>query len=200
MAGASTSYSWSMLQRMGFGKYAGVLKASLTSGGVMTVGDCIYQSFEQAQGVTTTHDWQRTARFAIVGATLHGPFFHQGFKLIDRIFGTTMGNPVVAIKKSAFGHTFLFPTYLCAFSGYMGLLEGKTPSESVQKIRHTFWPMCVGGTLFWPAANVVNFTYIPPANRMLYINCMGVLWNSFLSYSNAKYGSAATEYTAAEVD
>lgn len=102
-------------------------------------------------------DWQRTARFALVGLTLHGPFFfwcvasrppgvvrrargaplHQGetlpplrrrrgFKWLDGLRVATGGSPLIrAMAKSATGQVTLFPTYILAFSVYMGLLEGR---------------------------------------------------------------------------
>lgn len=33
-------------------------------------------------------DLQRTARFSLVGLTLHGPFFYNGFRFLDSTFGT----------------------------------------------------------------------------------------------------------------
>ena len=32
-------------------------------------------------------DWKRTSRFAILGLTLHGPWFFKGFQFIDRVCG-----------------------------------------------------------------------------------------------------------------
>ena len=42
-------------------------------------------------------------------------------------------------------------------------------------------------------ANVFNFALVPPAQRVLYINACGLVWNAYLSYSNT---SAAAEAKA----
>ena len=49
----------------------------------------------------------------------------------------------------------------------------------------------VNGTLFWPAANIVNFMLVPPAGRVAYANAAGLLWNGWLSYANSTKGAVA---------
>jgi len=36
------------------------------------------------------------------------------------------------------------------------------------------------GWVFWPVANMANFLLVPPTGRVLYANCAGLLWNTFL--------------------
>lgn len=38
---------------------------------------------------------------------------------------------------------------------------------------------------FWPPAQFVNFMFVPPALRVVYVNVFTIAWNVFLSY--AKY-------------
>jgi len=37
---------------------------------------------------------------------------------------------------------------------------------------------------FWPLANIINFSMIPLEYRVLYVNCMSMLWNGYLSHAN----------------
>lgn len=52
-------------------------------------------------------------------------------------------------------------------------------------------PTFLSGSLFWPAANLINFMAVPPSGRVVYANAAGLLWNTFLSYENSTKGSVA---------
>ena len=75
-----------------------------------------------------------------------------------------------AVKKTSLGHCVLFPSYTAAFYVYMALLEGSGVREGVDKLIDRAWPTFWGGTAFWPAANIINFMYVPIQYRVLYLN------------------------------
>ena len=29
----------------------------------------------------------------------------------------------------------------------------------------------------WPAAHAINFRYVPPEQRVLFVNCVSIVWN-----------------------
>ena len=64
-----------------------VARAALTSATVMAAGDALCQSIanhRQSKAV----DWHRTARFSVIGLTLHGPLFYHGFRALDKHIGS----------------------------------------------------------------------------------------------------------------
>jgi len=126
-------------------------------------------------------DFQRAGRFSFVGLTLHGPFFLKGYGWLDRQFGAakTLQN---AVKKSAVGQVTIFPVYVSLMFMYLGLLEGRGVEGSWQRLQQSLPKTLVTGTMFWPAANVVNFMMVPPTQRVLFANAMGVVWNTVLSW------------------
>jgi protein Mpv17 len=54
-------------------------RAALTSGALMAVGDCTCQCIQQrlVRKQQQQLDWGRTAKFAVIGLTLHGPYFFK---------------------------------------------------------------------------------------------------------------------------
>lgn len=36
--------------------------------------------------------------------------------------------------------------------------------------------------LFWPVVQAINFRFVPPAFRVIYLNCFYVCWSMILSY------------------
>mmetsp|Transcript_4461 Transcript_4461/g.7440 ORF Transcript_4461/g.7440 Transcript_4461/m.7440 type:complete len:188 (+) Transcript_4461:188-751(+) len=162
---------------------APVMRAGCLSASVFCVSDLMAQHVQNRHKLDKSNDWKRTARFSLVGLTLHGPFFLWGFGMLDKTMGPGK-TLTVALKKTALGQVTLFPTYLTAFFMYMSALEGTGFEGGRKKIQDNFVAMYTSGSVFWPVANVTNFMFVAPAARMLYVNACSLLWNAFLSWYN----------------
>ena len=127
------------------------------------------------------HDLARTGRFFIVGAALHGPFFHHAFRGIESVVGSGTCARVVG-KKVAFGHTVLFPTYTAGFFFAMAGLEGESMTVGYERLKDKAVDTFVSGTMYWPLANAFNFAYVPKSGRILFLNAAGVAWNAYMSH------------------
>eukprot|EP00898_Chlorokybus_atmophyticus_P001875 jgi/Chlat1/2689/Chrsp180S08751 len=68
----------------------------------------------------------------------------------------------------------------------MSLLEGKTASQGFEKLRQGFRPTFINGCAFWPAVNMFNFMVLPPTGRVACAALAGLVWNSYLSFTNAR--------------
>lgn len=153
--------------------------ASITLGG----GDFLSQQIEGGHS-SREWDWQRTLRFAIVGATLQGPYFYLGFRQVDKIFGPQQ-TLVTAMKKTLTSQVTLFPVYLGLLFPYLTYLEGKSTDQMIQKTKDVWWKTFVNGAIFWPIANVINFSMFPPGTaRVLFVGVSGVFWNCYVSSVN----------------
>ena len=60
-----------------------LLRACTISCVAMGLGDAVCQSLGSNDGKGL--NWPQMWRFAFAGATLHGPYFYYGFRLIDRV-------------------------------------------------------------------------------------------------------------------
>ena len=58
-------------------------------------------------------------------------------------------------------------------------------------------PTYATGSAFWPAVNLVNFRFLEPSQRVLYVNAAGLLWNVYLSYANTRAAAAVAADTVA---
>jgi protein Mpv17 len=165
-----------------------VIRASLTSGVVMSAGDLICQ---RVQNRDKEIDLRRTARFATVGMCMHGPFFLFGFQWLDSLVPKTPQGPTLkgAMFKVLAGQLTLFPVYLGSALLALSLLEGKAVDRSVAAMQQTFVPTYLAGSVFWPIANVFNFMFVPSSYRVLYVNVAGLFWNTYLSFVQASSSS-----------
>lgn len=146
------------------------------------------------------HDVARTGRFFVVGAALHGPFFHYAFRALERGVGPGTCARSVA-KKVAIGHGVLFPTYTVGLFYAMSALEGRGLEHGTRRVEARFADAFAAGTMFWPFANAVNFAFVPVRWRLLYLNIAGVAWNAFLSHLvNGDSSDAAASARAASAN
>ncbi|CAJ1910410.1 unnamed protein product [Cylindrotheca closterium] len=157
-------------------------RAGAQSGTIMTLADMGTQLFVEGE-TKDEYSVERTLRWTVVGLTLHGPYFLAGFSMLDKQFGAATSLRIVAMK-TATAQIVVFPPYLVALFGAMGYMEGHP--DIAEKI-HTQVPKAfTAGCVFWPIANVVNFTFVPPALRVPYLACSAGVWNSYLSWTNSK--------------
>ena len=166
------------------------LKAGVTSGIIHVVADIVAQAVEtRGQSLTNpaeAHNAERTKRFALVGLTLHGPFFQRGFALVDKRFGAPTSMRVV-MKKTLAVQVFLTPPYMLLLFSYLGLLEGRRGDEVLQNTKDKFMPAFWAGNVFWPIANFLNFRFLGPQYRVAYVASCGAVWNTFISMLNQRY-------------
>jgi len=161
-----------------------ILRAAVQSGTIMTAADIGTQLGIEGKSIEHgSYSWERTLRWTLAGMFLHGPYFFTGFSVLDRYFGAATSLQTVA-KKTVTAQMFLFPPYLVALFGFMGVLEHhpNVPQKIRQRVPEAFTTGCV----FWPIANGLNFTYVSPALRVPYLAVSAAVWNSYLSWTNNK--------------
>jgi protein Mpv17 len=74
------------------------------------------------------------------------------------------------------------PIFGIVFFTSLGLMEGKSTDEIQTKIKNDLPTAVTGSWAYWVPAHFVNFRFIPGEQRLLYINCMQIMYNIFLSF------------------
>ncbi|KAH7624485.1 putative PXMP2/4 family protein 4 [Nannochloris sp. 'desiccata'] len=171
-----------------------LLKAALTSSSVMCAGDAMFQAIRcKTANQDIQIDLKESLRMALIGFTLHGPLVYSSFRWVDKSVGAQSRSFLTAAKVAAISQVTFFPVYSTAFFTYVGLLEGLSLQQCKEKVIAAVPPTILTGTAFWPAVTVINFMYVPPAGRVLYVNAAGLFWNAWLSYENAVENAAHLE-------
>lgn len=80
--------------------------------------------------------------------------------------------------------------YLIVHAG-MCKLEGHSWTESFGELKNKFLVTFMLDLVVWPAAQALNFYYVPPALRLMYLNGVYFVWSIILSYlkHNVSVGS-----------
>jgi protein Mpv17 len=171
---------------------------ALTSLTGFTVGDILAQLFiDNKDG--KPYDIMRTVRLGSFGFLLHGTTGHYFYGFLDsRLPGT---KPLTVATKVLIDQTIWNPIFGCMFFGYLNLVEGKTFEQYKQKLEADLMTAVMGSWAVWVPAHTINFAFVPPAQRLLYINSIQIGYNVFLSFlGNKKVEVKPPEVKAPEIE
>ncbi|XP_076008917.1 mpv17-like protein 2 [Genypterus blacodes] len=163
---------------------------TLSVGGIMALGDFLQQSRELHQGKSLVRDWRRTGCMFAVGCSM-GPALHYWYTWLDRVYvGTalkTVGKKVLvdqAVASPVFGVWF--------FVG-MSVTEGHTLLAGLQEFKDKFWEFFKADCCVWPPAQLINFYFVSPKFRVVYISVVTLGWDTYLSYIKHRSDSPPAE-------
>lgn len=129
-------------------------------------------------------DLTRLVRMGAFGALVHAPSGHVFYGLLERMFpGVETSAIVTKLAVDQIAWTPVFGSLLFAFAG---VTAGLSPSRIFRTIRTSLFKVVVASWALWPVAHAVNNKVITAKHRLLFINCVQVVYNVFLSlFANA---------------
>ncbi|CAM9932650.1 unnamed protein product, partial [Phaeothamnion confervicola] len=145
-------------------------------------------------------DLGRTLRNGIIAA-LFGPLVHAYYEFSDVIL--PMDEPINRVLKILMDQSVYFATKCSAYIALVALLRGDGPAAAGQQVKDRLWPVLTTGWKFWPIVHVFTYSVIPPRHRVLWVNCVDLLWSSILSSttnSNKEAAAPGGEGEAGTVD
>lgn len=94
--------------------------------------------------------------------------------LLQFIFPHAMSHPLTAVVKTLLDQAFMAPAGIGVFFVCMAMMEGHPPAEAWETTKQKFKPTLLANYALWPAANLINFAFVPPSQRILYCNVVYV--------------------------
>jgi protein Mpv17 len=185
-----------------------LLTKALTSLTGFTAGDILAQCF--VEPADKPYDVMRTIRLGSFGFLIHGTTGHYFYGMLDsKLPGTA---PLTVASKVLIDQTIWNPIFGCMFFGYLNVMEGKTFADLQKKLNADLKTAVMGSWAVWVSsylsshafdasiamphpslmfspqvpAHTVNFAFIPPNQRLLYINSIQIGYNVFLSFLGNK--------------
>lgn len=160
-----------------------ILAKMMISGVVYSIGDWIAQCYEGKPILDFNR--KRMIRSGLVGFCLHGSLSHFYYHVCEALFPFKdwWGVPI----KVAFDQTIWSGFWNSIYFVTLGLLRFESPVSIGSELRATFWPMLSAGWKLWPFAHVITYGVIPVEQRLLWVDCVELVWVTILSmYSNEK--------------
>ena len=130
-------------------------------------------------------DLTRSGRNALFGFALYGPFSAGWYDLLDKyVLPEDPTSALAVAAKVAADQVAWAPVLVTTLFAWDlawngdnvvgGGLQTKLRADLIDTLKVN-WS-------FWPVFHVLNFRFVPPGDRILYINAVQVLYNVFLCY------------------
>uniref|UniRef100_A0A8D1BHC5 Mitochondrial inner membrane protein Mpv17 n=2 Tax=Sus scrofa TaxID=9823 RepID=A0A8D1BHC5_PIG len=146
---------------------------------LMGLGDVISQQLVERRGLQE-HQTGRTLTMVSLGCGFVGPVVGGWYKVLDRLIpGTTK---VDALKKMLLDQGGFAPCFLGCFLPLVGTLNGLSAQDNWAKLRRDYPDALITNYYLWPAVQLANFYLVPLHYRLAVVQCVAVIWNSYLSW------------------
>ena len=132
-----------------------------------------------------SHDWQRSSHVAITGLTLSGPISHAWYNILERM--VTIRHRYLGIAARMVLDAALFsPVAVACYFTWRSALEGKDIEGILAKLEAKWSKALMASLSYWPAANLISFSFVPVPFRVLYNNVLSLFFNGYLSHINGR--------------
>lgn len=118
------------------------------------------------------------ARYAFMGTCVFPHVLYHAYKFLDSKFvGKSLG---AVIPKLAVDALVVTPINLTLFYVGMSALERK--EDLLEEWRNKIIPTFVTASVFWVPASLINFRFLPPQARVVFVGSCQVIWVSILCW------------------
>ena len=190
----ATSYSWGIYSKLLMEKP--LLTKSITSCATNAFSDVLCQNLiittKEEEGDTSTSkslsiDKRRLGQAAVTGLIWSGPITHYWYKILFGKLTISINDPIIGLVVQILLDSIIFsPITVSGYFTLRSIMEGSGIEGIKDKLSTRLVKTVLGAWKFWPAANIVNFGFIPLEFRVLYMNIMSIFWSFYLTYVNGQ--------------
>lgn len=175
--GSGYEWNWFLIRMKRLKAY---LKDGINVAAVMCLGDTISQFFFDKKSLD---EWDagRTLRFGIVGLVFVGPTLRRWYHFLESRVPKTYSPMRRGVTKMLVDQTLFAPPFTMAMSFLVPLSNGEPIDRIRQRILDSYLSILVRNYMLWPAAQMLNFRFVPLGYQVLYAQFIALVWNCYLS-------------------
>ncbi|XP_050532063.1 mpv17-like protein 2 isoform X2 [Daktulosphaira vitifoliae] len=156
---------------------------------LMSSGDVLQQNIELYRGISDKFDWTRTGRISIVG-TILGTLQHFFYCQLDKQYpGKEMR---IIARKIILDQVLCTPVNIFIFIYGLGLLENNTWTEINKELKEKFTTIFLVDCGVFIPTQYINFKFVDPNYRLIFINAVSIIYDTFLSYMKYSHNKIQT--------
>ncbi|CAN8067733.1 unnamed protein product [Agarophyton chilense] len=155
-----------------------ILVKAITTSVIAFLGDVLAQFLTQIGSSEVQWDMRRTLSITIWGFCFIGPTLHYWFSTLDRLYT----NKYSVLCKLLTDQLLFAPFFNSAFMIGVGTLEGHSFKEVTETVKSKLWTALKANWMLWPAAQFINFSFVPKNLQVVYVNCVALVWNMIFMY------------------
>ncbi|KAI9512661.1 hypothetical protein F5148DRAFT_1161858 [Russula earlei] len=135
------------------------------------------------------YDVPRTLRYFCFGAGM-SPLIGRWNKYLEHKFPLRSSREGPASfaalsKRVAVDQIVMAPIGLSLFLSFMGMMEGRDSKHIRARFQDIYQPALLANWKVWPAAQFINFRFMPLPYRVPFQQTCGVFWTLYLSLINS---------------
>ena len=150
---------------------------------IYCLGDWLSQTVFQKKNILD-FDVKRTLRNGFIGLCF-GPLVHQYYEWSDHILPVE-GGIFNRLRKILMDQTLYLSVKCSIYIAAVGLLQGDTMDTVTDAVKTRIGPICFTAWKFWPLVHCITYSVIPAQHRILWVNCVDLVWNAILSTMSRK--------------
>jgi len=189
----ASSYSWGIYSKLLMERP--LLTKSITSCATNAFSDVLCQKLiitakEEENDTSTsplTIDKERLGQAAVTGLIWSGPITHYWYKILFGKLTISINDPIISLIVQILLDSIIFsPITVSGYFTLRSIMEGSGIEGIKDKLSTRLVKTVLGAWKFWPAANIINFGFIPLEFRVLYMNLLSIIWSIYLTNVNGQ--------------
>ena len=123
-------------------------------------------------------------------------FLTYYYRALDRVVGTSQKSVSTIATKIVVDQVFNAPVCNILFFGFTSFYSGGHIGDRIDRFKRTmstkFWSTMIADCSVWPAANAINFKYVPVNYRPSFVGFCQIFWNAYLCGQSFSDGPTCT--------
>lgn len=102
------------------------------------------------------------------------------YRLLAKYVG--MKGSLVTVKKVALDQLLFAPFCIAGLMSVLFTIQGQPPKQTINIIKKDYTDILIANYKLWPAVQLVNFYIVPLNYQTLVVQCVALLWNTYISW------------------